>query len=87
MARLNLTNKQFAKTINKIIDDIRRVHDRKFYNVEFNEELNAVYLTPDNNMPFYATYLEKFQALQTIYDISFWFEVRNGKPCMAIFNE
>ena len=87
MARIKLTNEQFKNIISTIVDDIRRVHERKFYEVEFSDDNSTVYVTPEDNFPFYATYLNKVMALDTLYDITMWFEVRDGKPCLSIFNE
>lgn len=84
MARLKLKNKQFQNIITALVDEIREAQKCVFYEVESNGK-DKVSLIPEGKC-FFATYIDRFIAMARLYHISLWFEVKNGKPCLVMFN-
>ena len=56
MARIKLTNKQFSKMLNNIINDIKSIHGSKSYGIEFNDDGSTAYITQPDHSTFYTTH-------------------------------
>lgn len=87
MARIKLSNKQFSKMLNNIINDIKSIHGSKSYGIEFDDDGSTAYITQPDHSTFYTTHLDRFTALETIYDCSMWFSVKNDLPCLVFMND
>ena len=81
-----LTTDQFEQLVTALVSEINRVQQGLGYDLEISKDGKECRITPRTNV-LYTHYFCKWEALTTIYDISYWIEVIGGKPCIRIFNE
>ena len=87
MARLKITTKKFKSLITDIIAETTRSQGRAIYSLTFNDDITSAYIMPTGDSPFYATYIEEFVAITTLYNCSMWFDVKDNKPCLVFIKD
>ena len=81
-----LTTDQFEQLVTALVSEINLVQKGLGYDLEFSKDGKECQITPRTRV-LYTHYFRKWEALTTIYDISYWIEVKGDKPCIRIFNE
>lgn len=88
MAQIELNTKQFKELITTIINNANDVLGKsRGYDLTFNDDGTTAYITPADNFPFYATYIEKFVAVRELYNCDIWFDIKNNKPCLVFISD
>lgn len=78
---MKLTKKKFREIITNIVSDINKIHQRAYFTTMFDD--GKCLLIPDRET-LSTLYFDKFNALCTLYDCSFWVEIYKNKPCVRL---
>lgn len=87
MARIKITTKKFKSLITDIIGCTTKSQGREIYQLTFSHDGTSAYIMPTGDSPFYATYIEEFVAITTLYNCSMWFDVKGNKPCLVFIQD
>ena len=80
---MTLTRKQFKEVITDMVNYLNQY--RNEYTLDLQKDV--AYLTQNNATgAFHTTHMDRFLALETLYNVGLWFQLRDGKITLVIYN-
>ena len=80
---MKLTKKQFIAYMDNFVKRVNKVQKENHFELLFDDGGNSCLLIPESDIMF-TTYFDKFLALKSLYDCSFWVEIYKNKPCVRL---